>query len=117
VCQFLIDNSFLIIQFGQTQRRLNVHEDDHHSQCGAVTMSLSRQTIPRVGLVPDDMKIRLIKLTEDAAVDTETYEMIAKVSVCGVRREHRGGCYLKSEQLTFYRDVYASKDLLDWLEK
>ncbi len=53
---------------------------------------------------------------EWAAIDTETYETIAKGSVCWVRRGHRGGCYFKSEQLTFYRDVYASKQLLDRLE-
>jgi len=34
-----------------------------------------------------------------------------------VRRGHRGGCYFKSEQLTFYRDVYAPKELLDLLDK
>jgi len=54
---------------------------------------------------------------EWAAVDTETYETIAKGSVCWVRRGHRGGCYFKSEQLTFYRDVYASKELLLLLDK
>jgi hypothetical protein len=54
---------------------------------------------------------------EWAAVDTETYETIAKGSVCWVRRGHRGGCYFKSEQLTFYRDVYAPKELLDLLDK
>jgi hypothetical protein len=53
---------------------------------------------------------------EWAAVDTRTYETIAKGSVCWVRRGHRGGCYFKSEQLTFYRDVYAPKTLLDLLE-
>jgi hypothetical protein len=53
---------------------------------------------------------------EWAAIDTETSETIAKGSVCWVRRGHRGGCYFKSEQLTFYRDVYASKELLDRLE-
>jgi hypothetical protein len=54
---------------------------------------------------------------EWAAVDTETYETIAKGSVCWVRRGHRGGCYFKSEQLTFYRDVFASKELLALLDK
>lgn len=54
---------------------------------------------------------------EWAAIDTETYETIAKGSVCWVRRGHRGGCYFKSEQLTFYRDVYAPKELLDLLDK
>jgi hypothetical protein len=53
---------------------------------------------------------------EWAAIDTETCETIAKGSVCWVRRGHRGGCYFKSEQLTFYRDVYASKELLARLE-
>lgn len=54
---------------------------------------------------------------EWAAIDTETWETIAKGSVCWVRRGHRGGCYFKSEQLTFYRDVYAPKHLLDALDE
>lgn len=49
---------------------------------------------------------------EWAAMDDETHETIAKGSVCWVRRGHRGGCYFKSEQLTFYRDVYAPDRLL-----
>jgi len=45
-------------------------------------------------------------------VDNETNETIAKGSVAWVRRGHRGGCYFKGEQLTFYRDVFASNDLV-----
>nr|WP_249213903.1 MULTISPECIES: hypothetical protein [unclassified Synechocystis] len=45
-------------------------------------------------------------------VDDETYETIAKGNVTWVRRGHRGGCYLKTEQLTFYRDVFAPDNLL-----
>ena len=45
-------------------------------------------------------------------LDNETYETIAKGSVAWVRRGHRGGCYIKGEQLTFYRDVFASEELL-----
>lgn len=45
-------------------------------------------------------------------MDDETNEVIAKGTVCWVRRGHRGGCYFKSEQLTFYRDVFASPELL-----
>ena len=45
-------------------------------------------------------------------LDDYTNEQIAKGSVCWVRRGHRGGCYYKSEQLTFVRDVFASPDLL-----
>ncbi|HEX8200045.1 MAG TPA: hypothetical protein VF590_06125 [Isosphaeraceae bacterium] len=44
--------------------------------------------------------------------DSATNETTAKGSVAWVRRGHRGGCYLKGEQLTFYRDVYAPEDLL-----
>lgn len=44
--------------------------------------------------------------------DNATNETIAKGNVCWVRRGHKGGCYYKSEQLTFYRDVYASGELL-----
>jgi hypothetical protein len=47
--------------------------------------------------------------------DDESGEVVAKGTVCWVRRGHRGGCYFKSEQLTFYRDVYASTALLDQL--
>lgn len=45
-------------------------------------------------------------------IDDETYETIAKGTVLWVRRGHRGGCYFKSEQLTFYRDVFAPAELL-----
>ena len=45
-------------------------------------------------------------------VDDETNETLAKGNVTWVRRGHRGGCYLKTEQLTFYRDVFAANELL-----
>lgn len=45
-------------------------------------------------------------------VDDETNETIAKGNVTWVRRGHRGACYLKTEQLTFYRDVFAPLELL-----
>jgi hypothetical protein len=45
--------------------------------------------------------------------DNETNETIAKGMVCWVRRGHRGGCHFKSEQLTFYRDVFAPQNLVD----
>ncbi|BAZ31787.1 hypothetical protein NIES4074_42600 [Cylindrospermum sp. NIES-4074] len=45
-------------------------------------------------------------------VDNETNETTSKGMVAWVRRGHRGGCYFKSEQLTFYRDVYAPPALL-----
>ena len=48
-------------------------------------------------------------------LDDETHENIAKGSVCWVRRGHRGACYFKSEQLTFYRDVFAPSELLNLL--
>jgi hypothetical protein len=40
-------------------------------------------------------------------LDDETNETIARGNVTWQRRGHRGGCHLKCEQLTFYRDVYA----------
>jgi len=40
-------------------------------------------------------------------VDNETNETTAKGSVTFVRRGHRGAVHLKTEQLTFYRDVNA----------
>jgi EthD domain len=46
-------------------------------------------------------------------VDDETNETTAKGAVTWIRRGHRGACYLKTEQLTFYRDVFASGNLLD----
>jgi hypothetical protein len=46
-------------------------------------------------------------------IDDTTRETIAKGSVAWVRRGHRGGCYFKGEQLTFYRDVFAPQQLLD----
>ena len=45
-------------------------------------------------------------------VDDVSNETVAKGSVCWVRRGHRGGCYFKSEQLTFYRNVAAPPELL-----
>ena len=50
-------------------------------------------------------------------LDTVTGEAVAKGSVCWVRRGHRGGCYFKSEQLTFYRDVFAPEELLARIRK
>lgn len=49
-------------------------------------------------------------------VDDETNETIAKGNVTWVRRGNRGGCYIKTEQLTFYRDVFATNELLALLE-
>jgi hypothetical protein len=46
-------------------------------------------------------------------VDDETNETIAKGNVTWVRRGHQGGCYLKTEQLTFYRDVFAPDALVN----
>ena len=48
--------------------------------------------------------------------DDNSNETLAKGSVAWVRRGHRGGCYFKSEQLTFYRDVYAPTSLLSLLK-
>lgn len=45
-------------------------------------------------------------------LDDQTSETIAKGNVTWVRRGHRGACYLKTEQLTFYRDVFAPARLL-----
>jgi hypothetical protein len=49
-------------------------------------------------------------------LDDSSGETIAKGTVCWVRRGHRGGCYFKSEQLTFYRDVFASPQLLELIK-
>ena len=49
-------------------------------------------------------------------LDDESAEIVAKGTVCFARRGHRGGCYFKSEQLTFFRDVYASPQLLALVE-
>ncbi|MBW4568768.1 MAG: hypothetical protein KME31_12300 [Tolypothrix carrinoi HA7290-LM1] len=46
-----------------------------------------------------------------------TKEIIAKGNETLLRRGHRGACYLKSGQLNFYRDVYASNELLHWLRR
>ncbi len=46
-------------------------------------------------------------------VDEETSETIAKGNVTWLRRGHRGACYVKCEQLTFYRDVFAPGQLMD----
>lgn len=44
--------------------------------------------------------------------DDATNETIAKGTVTFVRRGHRGACYLKTEQLTFVRDVFAPEELV-----
>jgi hypothetical protein len=46
-------------------------------------------------------------------IDDTTRETLAEGSVAWVRRGHRGGCYFKGEQLTFYRDVFAPQQLID----
>lgn len=46
-------------------------------------------------------------------LDDASGEAIAKGTVCYARRGHRGAAYFKSEQLTFYRDVFSSPRLLD----
>ncbi len=46
-------------------------------------------------------------------LDNNTFETVAKGNVTYLRRGHRGGIYLKTEQLTFYRDVYAPANLLE----
>lgn len=49
-------------------------------------------------------------------VDDVTNETLAKGNVTWVRRGHRGACYLKTEQLTFYRDVFAPENLLQLIK-
>jgi hypothetical protein len=49
-------------------------------------------------------------------LDDASGESIAKGTVSWVRRGHRGACYYKSEQLTFFRDVFSSPQLLDLLK-
>ena len=50
-------------------------------------------------------------------VDDSTDETIARGSVTWLRRGHRGGCYLKCEQLTFYRDVYGPPELMQLIKR
>ncbi len=50
-------------------------------------------------------------------IDDNTNETLAKGSVAWVRRGHKGGCYFKGEQLTFYRDVFSSPELLKLITK
>ena len=45
-------------------------------------------------------------------IDDHTSETIAKGCCSWIRRGHRGGCHFKGEQLTFYRDVFSSPELL-----
>jgi len=49
-------------------------------------------------------------------LDDATGEVIAKGNVTFLRRGHRGGIYVKTEQLTFFRDVSASEELLKLLK-
>lgn len=50
-------------------------------------------------------------------IDDETNESIAKGNVTWLRRGHKGACYLKCEQLTYYRDVYAPEELLQLIKR
>ncbi len=50
-------------------------------------------------------------------IDLNTDETIAKGSVTWLRRGHKGACYLKCEQLTFYRDVYGPPELMDLIKR
>jgi hypothetical protein len=49
---------------------------------------------------------------EWAALDDETGEMTASGNVTFLRRGHAGGCYVKTEHLSFFRDVSAAPELL-----
>jgi hypothetical protein len=49
---------------------------------------------------------------EWATLDDQTGETIASGNVTFLRRGHAGGCYVKTEHLSFYRDVSASPELL-----
>ncbi|MBO3459420.1 hypothetical protein G7B40_002655 [Aetokthonos hydrillicola Thurmond2011] len=55
--------------------------------------------------------------TEWNCFDDMTKEIIAKGSETILRRGHRGGCYLKSKQLNFYRNILASDELLHWIRR
>ncbi|MDD5198506.1 MAG: hypothetical protein PHC88_01770 [Terrimicrobiaceae bacterium] len=48
--------------------------------------------------------------------DDVTHENVAKGNVTFLRRGHRGGIHLKTEQLTFYRDVSAAPGLLKLIQ-
>ena len=59
---------------------------------------------------------RAVPVPFNAVVDevlVKPGEAIAKGTVCYARRGHRGAAYFKSEQLTFYRDVFSSPRLLE----
>jgi hypothetical protein len=49
---------------------------------------------------------------EWAVLDDETGEMVASGNVTFLRRGHAGGCYVKTEHLSFFRDVSAPAELL-----
>jgi hypothetical protein len=49
---------------------------------------------------------------EWAALDDETSEITASGNVTFLRRGHAGGCYVKTEHLSFFRDVSAAAELL-----
>src|SRR5262249_3324651 len=49
---------------------------------------------------------------EWATLDDETGEITASGNVTFLRRGHAGGCYVKTEHLSFFRDVSAAAELL-----
>ena len=62
------------------------------------------------------MSALLLVYFEWNCVDEKTNETTAKGNVTWIRRGNRGACYLKCEQLTFYRDVFASDELLQMVK-
>ncbi len=45
------------------------------------------------------------------------WAILAQPGVTWLRRGHRGACYLKCEQLTFYRDVYAPPASMEQIKR
>jgi hypothetical protein len=81
----------------------------------------------RPGIVPEEIKPQLIALAEQINRRKEkdlpaigsgytAAQIEAENKEWWPTRGHRGGCYFKSEQLTFYCDVYAPKELLALLD-
>lgn len=90
-----------------------------NSKTAAINREVSWWTIfaqPDVTMVwPIVMFNGEVVYNEWHCIDDITKEIIAKGNETFLRRGHRGACYLKCQQLKFYRDVYAPQELLPWL--
>ncbi|MBD2344337.1 hypothetical protein [Anabaena subtropica] len=55
--------------------------------------------------------------SEWSCFEGEANEIIAEGNETLLRRGHKGGCYLKSQQINLFRNIYVSDELLYWIRR